>query len=227
MMGLPGTDGPRASAKAEGTSVERCVEAIRQLILDGEYLPGQTMRHMKLAERLGTSRIPVREALKKLEADGVVSYVPRIGHAVSRFSSSELSEIYLMRSLLEAELLRTADLAMADTKLMAALNDELAGLRSGDLRRRKQLNREFHFHLFDLSPLAVVRQEVSRLWDRSEFYRSLYAYEADSQSQIVSEHRLILAAVRDRDHERLVAKCQEHRYRAETAVSARLDLHAR
>lgn len=227
MMRLPEADGPQAPMKAGGTSVQRCVAAIRQLILDGEYLPGQTLRHMKLAERLGTSRIPVREALKKLEADGVVTYVPRIGHAVSRFSSSELSEIYLMRSLLEAELLRTADLSMADTKLMAALNEQLAALRRGDLQRRKALNREFHFHLFDLSPLAVVRREVARLWDISEFYRSLYAYEADSQRQIVSEHRRILAAVRDKDHERLVATCQEHRHRAETAVSARLGLHAR
>jgi DNA-binding GntR family transcriptional regulator len=154
MMGPP--DGQRASAKVEGTSVECSVDAIRQLILDGEYLPGQILRHMKLAEQLGTSRTPVREALKKLEADGVVTYVPRIGHAVSRFSSSELSEIYLMRRLLEAKLLQSADLSMADTNLMTALNEDLAGLKSGDLRRRKQLNREFHFHLFDLSPLVVV-----------------------------------------------------------------------
>lgn len=78
----------------------------------------------------------------------------------------------------------------------------------------------------ECSPLAVVRREVARLWDLSEFYRSLYAYETGSQSQIVVDRRRIIAAVRAKDHERLVAASEHHRHRAETAITTRLGLHA-
>jgi DNA-binding GntR family transcriptional regulator len=217
---------PTVPAGTDTTSVQRCADAIRHLILVGELLPGQTLRHVALAERLGTSRIPVREALNKLEADGVVTYVPRVGHAVARLSSEELSEIYLMRQLLEGELLRTADLSQADPAHLTALNQELAGLTPEELWTRKRVNRQFHFHLFACSPLAVVRREVARLWDLSELYRSLYAYEADSQRQIVADHRRIIAAVRAKDHGRLVAASDQHRHRAESAISTRLGLHA-
>ena len=218
---------PPALAGTDTTSVQRCVDAIRHLILVGEFLPGQALRHVALAEMLGTSRIPVREALNKLEADGVVTYVPRVGHAVARFSSEELSEIYLMRRLLEGELLRTADLSQVDPARLVALNRELAGLTSDELWTRKQVNRAFHFHLFACSPLAVIRREVARLWDLSELYRSLYAYEADSQRHMVADHRQIIAAVRAKDHERLVATSAQHRHRAESAIATRLGLHAR
>jgi DNA-binding GntR family transcriptional regulator len=192
------------------------------MILLGELLPGETLRQVALAERLSMSRIPVREALNQLEAEGVVTYVPRVGHAVARFNSAELSEIYLMRQLLEAQLLRTVDLAEVDVAHLVALNDELTKLGETELWERKRLNREFHFHLFSLSPLSVVRREVERLWNMSEFYRSLFAYDADSRRWIVAQHRRIIAAVRAKDCDRLLAEIDAHRHSAEVAVSARL-----
>lgn len=206
-----------------GTAVQRCVEIIRQLILVGTLPPGEALRHGALAEQLGTSRIPVREALGALEAEGVVTYVPRVGHTVTRFNSDELTQMYLMRRLLERELLTSVNLNSVDVAYLEDLNEKLAQVSETDgLWKRKHLNRKFHFYLFSLSPLTLVLREVERLWNMSEFYRSLYAYEPDSQQHIVDEHRRIIAAVSVRDHEQLVTEVDIHRQRGEAMVVARL-----
>jgi DNA-binding GntR family transcriptional regulator len=217
------------------TSVGRCIDAIRQLILTGELLPGETIRQGRLAEQLGTSRIPVREALTTLQAEGVVTYTPRIGHAVARFDPAEFAQIYLMRRLLETELLSTVDLPRVDVSLLISLNDQLGQLdeldaatpgplsaERGGLWERKRLNHEFHFHLFGLSRHAVIRAEVERLWNMSEFYRSLYAYEPDTQQRIVAEHRAIIAAIQSGSRPRVLEELDRHRGGAEAVVRRRL-----
>lgn len=200
------------SGAGVSTSVSRSLEAIRMMLLSGELLPGEQVRQVQLAERLGTSRIPIREALTTLQAEGVVTYAPHAGFTVARFNSKDLSEIYLMRRLLEGEVLRSADLSRADVDLLVDLNARLAAVAGEDvLWQRKNLNRRFHFHLFELSSLDLVRAEVARLWNMSEFYRSLYAYEEATHQRIVTEHERIIDAVRARDNEALVRASHEHR----------------
>lgn len=207
----------------EMTTVQRCIEAIRQMILVGELLPGETLRQENLAERLGASRVPVREALISLQAEGVVTYVARSGYAVARFNSDELREIYLMRSLLERELLSKIDLERVDVVHLNALNDSLERLHEADsLWEHKQLNRSFHFGLFELAAMPTVLTEITRLWNMSELYRSLYAYEPDSRRRIVAEHRQILSAVVARDHDRLLDEVDAHRAGALSAITRRL-----
>src|SRR5687767_5679974 len=92
-------------ASTKGTTL-KTVDKIRNMILSGELLPGQPLRQVQLAERLGVSRVPVREALTTLVADGAVVHTPNTGYAVARFNLAELREIFLMRELLEDELLR-------------------------------------------------------------------------------------------------------------------------
>jgi DNA-binding GntR family transcriptional regulator len=228
-----GSRSPAGSGPAP-TCVARCIDAIRQLILAGELLPGETIRQGRLAEQLGTSRIPVREALTSLQAEGVVTHTPRIGHAVARFDPAEFAQIYLMRRLLETELLSTVDLPRVDVGLLTSLNDQLEHLDAatpgplseegarGWLWERKRLNFEFHFHLFRLSPQGVIRAEVERLWNMSEFYRSLYAYEPDAQQRIVAEHRAIIAAIQSGSRPRVLSELDRHRGGAEAVVLRRL-----
>lgn len=209
------------------TSVQRCVNSVRHMILVGELLPGETLRQVALAEQLGVSRIPLREALASLEADGVVTYTPRIGYAVARLDSEELTEIYLMRRLLEAELLRTVDWAEVDLERLVELNDQLDAIPIDDLVDGKRLNREFHFYLFSLSPLSLVQREVNRLWKMSELYRSIYLYEEGIRPQVVIEHRRIIAAIAAKDTEAVLAEINDHRHHAELVVTARLGHPAR
>ena len=213
----------QAQPRADGSGVQRCLAAIREMVLSGRLLPGQKVHQAELAEQLSLSRIPVREALATLQAEGLLVHKPNTGFTVARFNSEDLSEIYLMRRLLETELLRTADLAAADTAQMTALNTELASVppaRSPDLYQK--LNQDLHFTLFGCSPLEVVRQEVARLWYMSGFYRSLYLYEAENAAHLLTEHEQIIDAVRRRDLPGLITASDTHRAGTEHLVVQRL-----
>jgi len=211
-------------AVAETTIVQRCIESIRQMILMGQLLPGETLRQESLAERLQVSRVPVREALITLQAEGVVTYTARIGYAVARFRSEELREIYLMRSLLERELLSRIDLGQVDAAELERLNDALEQLDDTDssLWEHKRLNREFHFTLFEMAGMPTVLVEVERLWNLSEFYRSLYAYEPDQVRRIVDEHRRIVAAIRSGSRDLLLSEVDVHRAGTLNSITRRL-----
>jgi DNA-binding GntR family transcriptional regulator len=211
------------SGAAEPTRVEECLARIRTMVLSGELLPGQKVHQAELADQLGISRIPVREALATLHAEGVLVHKPNTGFTVARFSGEDLSEIYLMRRLLETELLRSLDMAVVDLAAMVRINRQMKAIGSAENRDEYQkLNRQFHFLLFDASPLRLIRQEVSKLWYMSGFYRSLYLYETDSFAHLSHEHDNILDAVRARDVKRLIKEADTHRSGTERLVVQRL-----
>lgn len=209
---------------AEGSGTEGCVVLIRNMVLSGDLLPGQKVHQGELAEQLNISRIPVREALATLQAEGVLVHKPNTGFTVARFNSEDLAEIYLMRRLLETALIRSIDLSTVDVEQMARLNDRMRSTsptRARDTYQR--LNRDFHFLLFDRSPLELVRQEVSRLWFMSGFYRSLYLYEAETSSHLQDEHDRIIEAVRSGSVKALIQDCDRHRSGTERLVVQRLN----
>ena len=194
-------------------TVDRCVGEIRSLIIRGVLLPGEQIRQAQLAERLGVSRIPVREALKVLQAEWVVSHEPNIGFAVARFEATHLMQIYVMRAHLEGELLLTLPPLSLDTlngleKVNARFAQAAEASAFDDLLA---LNREFHFGIFEESPLDLVRSEIVRLWDMSEFYRSLYAYDPGARERVVKEHAEMLGALARGDNEALVGTMSTHR----------------
>jgi DNA-binding GntR family transcriptional regulator len=166
----------------------------------------------------------VREALITLQAEGVVTYASRLGYAVARFNTQELREIYLMRALLEREMVSNVDLSQVDVGALDELNDALDGLDDSDssLWEHKRLNREFHFALFRLAAMPTVLTEVERLWNLSEFYRSLYAYETDHRHLIADEHRRIIGAIRSGDRDLLLSELDVHRSGALNALRRRL-----
>jgi DNA-binding GntR family transcriptional regulator len=204
-------------------SFERCVVIVRDMVLSGELLPGQKVNQAELAELSRVSRVPVREALAKLHAEGVLAHKPNTGYTVARFSREDLTEIYLMRRLLETELIRSTDLATVDVDAMITLSwqmKELPPSEPGETYQR--LNHAFHFTLLDHSPLALVRSEVSRLWYMSGFYRSLYLHETTNWNHLDDEHGQIIEAVRACDVDALIRTCDEHRAGAELLVAQRL-----
>jgi DNA-binding GntR family transcriptional regulator len=197
------------------------VEAIRELILRGDLLPGQKLHQAELADRLGVSRVPVREALTTLVSEGLVEHRQNTGYTVTRPSADVLHQIYLMRELLETAVLRSIDLTSVDVDAMERANAGFgaqASSAASDADHRAS-NREFHFLLFDRSPLSVVVQEVSRLWTLSEFYRSLYMRESGTAARVANEHAEMIGAVRARDIDVLVALSDTHRRGTETSMS--------
>jgi DNA-binding GntR family transcriptional regulator len=187
---------------------------IRGLIIDRVLLPGEKIRQVELAERIGVSRSPLREALRTLESEGVVTYEINRGYVVARLDDEDLAQIFRMRSMLEGELLRTVD--RPSVPVLAKLRDLNNGMMSaidrGDIGEVLRHNREFHFTIFDLSPLNQFRREVRRLWQLSERNSAAWWWRTpEARTRINSEHKAIIAALRKYDVARLIELCEDHR----------------
>jgi DNA-binding GntR family transcriptional regulator len=210
---------PVRSRPGQDTLAERAALALREMVHDGVLLPGQPIRQGAIADRLGISRVPVREALKSLEADGLVVASPSGGFAVVRLSPEELGQIYLMRRLLETELLtRITDVPESVLAELSELNARMAALVDQPTRELRALNEEFHFQMFALSGLGHVVSETARLWSKTAPYRIVYSAGRDARARIVTEHDNLVRALRAGDTALLVRLMDEHRRTSEQSV---------
>jgi DNA-binding GntR family transcriptional regulator len=211
------------------TAQEAVLVALRQAIVSGELKPGEQVRQEALAERFGVSRVPLREALKILEGEGSVAYVPRRGYFVAELSLGDLLEVYRIRELLEAEAVRVglsrltgADLVELDDAVGAC---ERAG-RQGDLAAMTAANRRLHFVLYRAAGMARLERQIRILWDATDVYRSVYYASAGNRAVVEAEHRAILAAVRARDVEAAIALLDQHRAHAVAHLRGLLEAQA-
>jgi DNA-binding GntR family transcriptional regulator len=199
-------------------------DRIRELIAQQMLLPGEKILQVDLSEKIGVSRSPLREALRTLESEGLVEYVPNRGYVVTRLDSSDLRQIYRMRELLEAELLSSIRVpTKAELSAIGALNRELAkAAADGTIHVMLDLNRKFHFGIFALSEMTRIRREVERLWQLSEGYRATYLGLTETRSRIVEEHRQILTALKEGDTPLLQSLSASHRQASQDLVIALL-----
>jgi DNA-binding GntR family transcriptional regulator len=138
------------SLAATSSLPEIVYRELRKAILNGAFVPGQMLRQEEVATRLGVSRSPLREALQRLEAEGVVVLHPRRGYAVAELDPKEIAEAFDLRSLLETELARRSiqRRTEADIARVYAIVTEMAGLavraNGADLAHWFELNTDFH-----------------------------------------------------------------------------------
>jgi len=190
---------------------------LRRAIATGELAPGQQLRQESLAERFGVSRVPLREALQVLEGEGQVVHEPHRGYFVTELSLPDLTEVYRLRSILEAEAARVALplLTDADVERMASLADEVDRAASADdVAAMVEANRAFHFALVEASGMRRLTRLVSSLWDATDVYRAVYYGSAPNRERVRHEHAGIIAALRERDLGRVVAELDAHREHA-------------
>lgn len=194
-----------SSTTGQGTNADigttRVAAYLRDAILSGALKPGDRIRQEDIAERLGASRLPVREALRMLEAEGLTEHEARKGARVPRLSPHEVDVVYRMRERLEP-------LALAES--MPQLGpDEHARLEevqqriedNEDLEKFLDLDREFHMLTYSGCHIDPLMANVTRLWNSTQHYRRAFvALGGRSRMWVVnSEHRLILDAVVRRD----------------------------
>ncbi len=169
------------------------------------------------AERTGVSTIPVREALRALAGEELVTYRPRRGYAVTELDLADLDDVYRLRRLLETEALRRGvPLASVEDvdELREAADSCRAAARSGDVAGQLGANRRFHDRLHGLAGSRPLSRLIDLLWDSTEAYRALY-YTLDAEADEADRaHRAIIAAVAERDAEAEIALQNTHRGRA-------------
>jgi DNA-binding GntR family transcriptional regulator len=182
-------------------------EKLRGLISAQLLLPGEKIRQVEIAQQLGVSRSPLREALRTLESEGVVSYETNRGYVVTKLAMHDLAQIYRLRALIEDELLRSIGTptpeAIAEAEHWA---DELeAGVEDGDSARVIRAHREFQVAIFSLSDRGLFRRELARLWNQAIAYRATYRWPPATMARIVKGHRQAIEALRDNDRKRLMS----------------------
>ena len=207
------------------TAQEAVLSELRRMLVTGELAPGEPLRQEALAETLGVSRVPVREALKVLEGEGAVVHEPHKGYVVAELSVDDLVEVYRLREILEAEAIRVAvpRLTAADLDaLAAAAADVDSAGRSGDVTAMTEANRRFHFLLFDAAGMPRLSRTLRQLWDATDVYRSVYFSGVTNRQRVKHEHKALLVALRSGDAAAAVRAQHEHRDNSVTAVTAAL-----
>lgn len=189
------------------------VAALRERILRGDYPDGEPLRQDALAEELGVSRIPVREALRQLEAEGLVTFSPHRGAVVSSLSLAEIDELFDLRAQIESDLLRHAIPAISAEQLERAVDvlDEFEeALASGEVARWGPLNWHFHAALYAPAQRNFTMGVVQKLHQHSDRYFRMEVLLAQGGGRANEEHRAIAAAVGEKDIELATQLMRSH-----------------
>ena len=178
--------------------------ALRRSLIDGTFRPGQRLRQDTLATQLGVSTMPVREALRRLEAEGLVNISPRRGATVSDLRAEELEEIFLLRVSLEplAARLGVPNLTHADLDQMRHTLEAIDDAnKRGEPAQFLRLDRQFHSVLNDAARRPLLATFITTLWNRSDPYRRASVFHSNRALQAQDEHRELLRACENRDAE--------------------------
>lgn len=189
------------------------LDALRDGILHGNYPEGEPLRQDALADELGVSRIPIREALRQLEAEGLVTLSPHRGAIVSSLSLAEIEEVFDLRGTLEPDLLRRA-LPRLTSQQLDQVDDVLdryeQALRGGDVSQWGELNWQFHSGLYAPADRPVTMGLLQRLHQQSDRYLRMQLALTHGQTRANEEHRAIAAAARRGDARRAATLLREH-----------------
>lgn len=192
------------AAVTDEVTSHRIAGALRDAILAGDYPPGTWLRQDDLAERFGASRLPVREALRILQSEGLTEAFPNRGSRVPLLDLAEVDVTYRMRERLEPLTLAESIARITDEQVhrLEALQDEIEA--NDDVARFLVLDRDFHLTSYEACPSAQLLGMTVRLWNPTQHYRRAFMtlVGASERAAVVNaEHRLLLDAIRRRDVE--------------------------
>ncbi|MGR7995622.1 MULTISPECIES: GntR family transcriptional regulator [unclassified Xanthobacter] len=175
------------------------LDQLRQAILDGSHPAGTQLRQDALAEAYGVSRIPVREALFQLEAEGLVRMVPQKGAIVSDLSVDEINDVFELRRMLEPRLLEASlpRFVGEDFARLDAIQARFVGATlAHDVSSWGLLNADFHMALYAPAPLPRSRQIVAALLQTSDRYTRLQLSTPEAMERARTEHAALIALCR-------------------------------
>ena len=188
-------------AEAHGKG-ERALFALRNMIATGELHPGEHLRQDQLAQRIGTTRVPIREAFKTLVAEGLLIHRQNHGHFVTKLNSHELQQICWLRDVLEDELARTARWPdEAVVKHLRGLNDEIRALGpQASVHEITKIDFLLHLETWRLSNREVLMAEMIRVWRMIGPYRAAMGYTPQMiEEQVLQGHDRIIEALESHD----------------------------
>ena len=186
---------------------------LRRAILLEELKAGERLTEIHLADKLGVSRTPIREAIRKLELEGLVIMVPRRGAVVAEITERSLKDVLEVRRVLD---MLSAELACdrIDEEGKRALENACIAfeeaVKSGDLREIAQKDVELHNIIVEATGNCVLQQMISSLSEQMYRYRFEYIKDESGHENLVNEHRMIYESIMNGDREKAAAAARLH-----------------
>jgi DNA-binding GntR family transcriptional regulator len=188
-------------------------ERLHLEILRNHLKPGDPLHQEELTERLGVSRTPVREAIQRLQAEGLVTFIPRKGAVVSSIPHKRIEEIYDVRGRLEAYAagLAVDNLTPQQLARLKLLVREMEKLNpETDLEETLEKNREFHYIIYSATKNETLVEMIGQLWKQIQRLRSLYLLTLNGYKESTAEHQMILDALTARKRDRVEKLIRMH-----------------
>ncbi len=199
-----------AKDAADQSQGELAFEKLMQAIEAGTYVPGDRLREVEVADRLSLSRTPVREALRRLEAENIIEHRPRVGAVIRTLGQAEVVELYEMRLVLErtAAEMAAKHAAEAEVEDMAAINDEIAG--SGGGPKAAAINQVFHHSIYVAARNRFLLDAARAMNNALLLLGPTTLADQDRIDTVVQQHGLILDAIGAGDIEAAGAAAEAH-----------------
>lgn len=207
-----------------GTSLESVLEVLRAAILDGKFLPGSQLKQSVIAEELGVSQGPVREALGRLSEEGLVESIPYRGMFVRKLAKRDVDEIYQLRGALETLAVKLALPKLQQIEnihlLEGLVEKAVAAAHHEDEEAAVQADLDFHRTLVQLSGNSRLLKVWDSLLAQARFVlRKRYGlHHKASIETLASNHRLVLNVLKQGDIDQIVAGIEEHLEMARVAL---------
>ena len=179
-------------------------ENLRTAILEGNLKAGQRLMEVQLAEQLGVSRTPIREAIRKLELEGLVVMLPRKGAYVANMSFKDLIDVLEIRATLEGLAASLAAERRNDEdviKLEKVAKEFEEGVRNADIEVVLKKDVEFHENIFLMANNKKLYHLITSLWEQVHRFRVMYVSNNEASLSLVDEHKRILDAIKNGDCE--------------------------
>ncbi|HIX72100.1 MAG: GntR family transcriptional regulator [Clostridiales bacterium] len=177
---------------------------LRRAIITGEFAPGERLMEISLANRLGVSRTPVREAIRKLELEGLVIMIPRKGAQVAKITEKSLRDVIEIRCVLEefaASLACERITPEGRENLKEAHENFVEAVKNGDILDIVEKDERFHDAIFQATSNERLITIINNLREQFYRYRMEYVKDIEQHSVLVNEHELLLRAIYDGDSE--------------------------
>ena len=201
------------SALPRKTLVETAVDALRQRIIDGEFQAGESLNQVTIAREYAISRIPLREAMRQLEAEGLLLFQPGKGAVVSGLSMSEIGEVIDLRAMIEPDILGKAIPRLTTADLEQAkriLDDYETAFKKNEIATWGEYNWRFHSTLCAPSGCSIAMGILQSLHHLNERYAKVQISVTHWQERAAHEHREILGACRKRDRQKSTRLLKDH-----------------
>jgi len=185
----------------DGITGERVATRLREDILHGVHVPGERLRQQDLSAEYGASRVPVRDALRILESEGIVKTVANTGAWIAELTKEECIQLYEVRERVEPLLLAASMPALESATIdrLEAISEQMR--TTSDIDEFVDLDREFHLLSYSSNEADFLGTLVGRLWNMTHYYRRSYSHllTVKNLTLLHAEHQLLVAAIREGD----------------------------